>query len=130
MAWTITSAGNKKHITYLTETYTLPGSATVGYSSVIRELSPDFSKLNRYVTFTFNVSAVSGTNVDIALYGSSDAAGTSKALLKDAVVADITATGEVAGVVDLNAYPAPYYFLGWTTDADEDANTIAVKVYG
>jgi len=127
MAWTEQGANR---MFYATETYTLPSSATTEYSSVIKKLRPDFSKLNKYVVFAFNASAVSGTNLDIALYGSTDSAGTSKFLLKDAVVADITATGIVAGIVDLNAYPAPYYFLAWTSDADESANTIAVDIMG
>lgn len=129
MAWTLNSHAG---ILKLSETKTLPASATVGYSSVIDpeiHVGPDFSKNNRYVTFTFNASAVSGTNLDIALYAC-DSDGSNAVSLKDAVVADITATGEVAGVVDLNAYPAQYYVLGWTADANESANTITVKVYG
>ena len=125
MAFAEVSAGK---VSVLSESYTLPSSATIGYSSVIKK-QPDMSKANKYVTCTFNASAVSGTNLDIALYGSDTEAGTTKFLLKDAVVADITATGTVAGQVDLNAYPAAYYFLAWTADADESANTIAVKVF-
>lgn len=127
MAWTKKGNG---HIGMISETYTLPSSATTEYSSVIKEFAPDKDKANKYITCQFNASAVSGTNLDIALYGSDTEDGATKVLLKDAVVADITATGEVAGQVDLNAYPALYYFLGWTSDADESANTIAVKVYG
>jgi len=111
------------------ETYTLPSSATTEYSSVIDFLKWRYKgNQNEYATFTFNASAVSGTNLDIALYGSNTEAGTVKYLLKDAVVADITATGTVAGVIDIKAYPAPYYFLAWTADGDESANTIAVGV--
>lgn len=127
MAWT-ESSGAQGRMLILTETYTLPSSATTEYSTVIEEISPD-SRQNRYVTFGFNASAVSGTNLDIALYGSATKAGTTKTLLKDAVVADITATGMVYGQIDLNAYPAAYYFLAWTSDADESANTIAVEVH-
>lgn len=129
MAWTKSSHAG---ILKLSESKTLPSSATVGYSSVIDpdiHVAPNFGKNNRYVTFTFNPSAVSGTNLDIALYAC-DSDGSNAVLLKDAVVSDITATGEVAGVVDLNAYPAQYYKLGWTADADESSNTITVKVYG
>lgn len=130
MAWTQSSVGANKNITLLSESYTAPSSATTEYSTVIKEISPDLSKNNRYVTFSLNASAVSGTNFDIALYGSDTEAGTTKFLLKDALVADITATGWVTGLIDLNAYPAAYYFVAWTADADEDANTISVKVMG
>ena len=114
----------------LSESYTLPSSATTEYSSVIKKVKPNLDNANRYVEIGFNASAVTGTNLDIALYGSDTEAGTSKYLLKDAIVADITATGWSFGQVDLNAYPAPYYFLAWTSDADESANTIATKVFG
>lgn len=111
------------------ETYTLPASATIGYSSVIDFLKWRYKgNQNEYATFKFNASAVTGTNLDIALYGSDSLAGTVKYLLKDAVVADIAATGTVAGTIDIKAYPAPYYFLAWTADVDESANTITVGV--
>jgi len=57
--------------------------------------------------------------------------GTNKYLLLDAVVADIT-TGVAtwkAAAVDINAYPAAYYFLAWTTDQTEAANPITVHVH-
>lgn len=119
MAFTSKST-NKGTVVTHSETYTLPSTGT-GYSTALE--IPLSKNLNRYVTFTFNPSAVSGTNLDIALYGADTLTGT-KYVLKDAVVADITATGLVAGVVDLNAFPAPFHFLGWLVDADESANTI------
>ena len=110
------------------EVSTLPGSATTEYSAEI-----DFLKYrnkannNEYASFVLNASAVTGTNLDIALYGSYESGGT-KFLLKDALVADLTATGAVAGVIDIKAYPAPYYYVAWTSDVDESANTITVRV--
>lgn len=110
------------------ETSTLPSSATTEYSSVI-----DFIKWrykgnqSEYATFVINASAVTGTNLDIALYGANESGGT-KYLLKDALVADITATGANAGVIDVKAYPAPYYYVAWTSDVDESANTIQVSI--
>jgi len=128
MSFNAQSAGSSKSVLLLEETYTLPSSATTEYSSVI-DIQPDLRNNNRYVTFAFNASAVSGTNLDIALYGSDDSSGTSKFLLKDAVVPDITATGWTAKPIDLNLYPASYYFIAWTSDVDESANTIDVKVF-
>lgn len=125
MAWTKTSVANKG-ILLLEETYTLPSSATTEYTTEIDDMWPN-GEANRYIQVTFNASAVSGTNLDIALYGAATTGGT-KYLLLDAVVADITATGTVAASVDLNAYPAPYYYFAWTSDIDESSNTIDVKV--
>lgn len=108
------------------ETYDLPASG-VGYSSVIDDLGPNANQ-NRYVTFVLDATAVSGTNLDIALYGADNENGT-KVLLLDALVPDITDGSRVAGQVDLNAYPAGVYWVGWTVDVDESANDIALEIY-
>ena len=129
MAWkTDKPKGISSSICVATETgVVLPGSATTEYSSVIDFVEPNFEKAERKVSFGFNASAVSGTNLDIGLYGAASPTGT-KTLLLDAVVTDITATGLVRGIVDLNDYPSAYYFLGWTSDADESANTIDLEI--
>lgn len=80
------------------------------------------------MSFAFKASAVDGTNLDIGLY-SCDADGSNPVLLKDAVVADITATTKSIGVIDLNAYPSLHYKLGAISDADESSNTLAVEIY-
>lgn len=128
MAWTgytKNDLGGKAELTV-----TLPSSATTEYSSVIDFLKPRCDGTNQYVTLVGIASAVSGTNVDIGLYGAHTSGGT-KFLLLDAPIADITNAAKVkAGVIDLNAYPAPYYYIGWTSDANESANTISVYVHG
>lgn len=111
-------------VTSAAETYTLPGSATTEYSTALpKECGPDPQKEKRFITVGLNASAVTGTNLDIGLYGILKPNG-EKVLLKDAIVADITATGLVAGQIDLNAYPAYEYYIGWTSDGDESENTI------
>ena len=109
---------------------TLPSSATTEYGSEIDTvkygLNADFSTLNKYVAFRVKVSAVSGTNFDIAIYGAWTSGGT-KFLLKDAVVADLTSDATaVTGVIDVNAGIglAPYIYVAWTADVNESANTI------
>lgn len=103
------------------------GNTTTTYTAEIDFLHPDNRKANVYVSFYFAASTVSGTNIDVALYGAFSSGGT-KVLLKDAVVADITSTAAAVGVLDINQYPAPYYYLGFTTDADETLNTMDVKI--
>lgn len=128
MAWSQSSNGSR--VALSSETKTLPSSATVGYSSVLPAgIEPNKATATNTITVTAQASAVSGTNLDIALYGSDTKAGTTKFLLKDALVADLTDTTLTVGTVDLNSYPALYYFIGWTADADESANTISVKIY-
>jgi hypothetical protein len=130
MAWTKTSEGleGQKLLVGKEETVTLPSSATTEYSSEIDFIAADLKNNNRYVTFGIIASAVTGTNLDIGLYGSMTSGGT-KFLLLDAVVADVTNAAKVKfQAVDLNAYPAPYYYLGWTSDGDESANTVSAYV--
>lgn len=117
------------HLPQYYESYTLPSSATTEYSSIISQLRPTNNGSTRYITVTCTASAVSGTNLDIGLYGAQTTTGT-KTLLKDAIVTDLqTGALTATGSVDLNAYVYPYYFIGWTADANESANTIGVYVY-
>lgn len=127
MAWSKTLKAPLR--TIATETCTLPASATTGYSSVIDFMTPDGNP-TRYISVLAVVSAVSGSeNIDFALYGAMTPTG-SKFLLKDAVVADLTNASKIGGgVVDLNAYPAPYYFIGFLANADESGSTVALSLY-
>lgn len=106
--------------------------AAQGYSPILNALKVRQEKgrpEKQYVTFSFEASAVTGTNLDIALYGS-DTIGGSKFLLKDALVADITDTTMVAGVIDLQAYPASFYWISVTGDNAETGNTLAINISG
>ena len=123
MAFTKTSANGK---TVYQETYTLPESATIGYSTEIDFFSFNSELANKNVTVVLNASAVSGTNLDISLHGTWEKGGSKVALVSDALVADITATGNNVDILDLNSYPMPYYYVAWTADADESANTITL----
>ena len=123
MAFTKTSANGK---TVYQETYTFPASATIGYSTEIDFLKFDASLANKNVAVILNASAVSGTNLDISLHGTWEAGGSKVTLVSDALVADITATGNNVDILDLNTVPMPYYYVGWTADADESANTITL----
>ena len=123
MAFTKTSANGKA---VYQESYTLPASATIGYSTEIDFFSFDPKLANKNVTIVLNASAVSGTNLDISLHGAWEKGGSKVTLVSDALVADITATGNNVDILDLNSYPMPYYYVAWTADADESANTITL----
>jgi hypothetical protein len=128
MAWSETTSANGYKV--YTETITLPASATAGYSSQIDFLEADPSTTTNNVIVVANASAVSGTNLDLSLIGhwTKDTAGASMVTLVDAYIADITATGNNIDVLDVNAYPMPYYRLKHISDADESANTITYTV--
>ena len=135
MAWTkktVTDSAGK--VLFLKETYTLPDFAAAatyyGFSSIITDFGPNMRNQNRYITIALNPSAITGTNLDIGLYGSWTRTG-DKVLLLDAVVADLTADDTwVTGQADLNRYPFPYYWIRWLADVDESANEIEVVVAG
>jgi hypothetical protein len=107
---------------------TLPSSATTEYSEEL-EFFPNKSNNDRIITVGIQASAVSGTNLDIGLYADFEEGG-DKVLLSDTLVADVTDGTFAAGTVDLNEYPARAYYIGWTADADESANTIDWYVVG
>ena len=106
--------------------------AAQGFSPVIDEIKVrSKTKSNgQYVSFSFNASAVTGADLDIALYGCDNDAGTDKYLLLDAIVADITATGKVTGIIDIQAYPAPFYFISVTGAHAETGNTLRIDISG
>ena len=107
---------------------TLPSSATTEYSSEIDFIRPNLEYEHQWVAFIAHPSAITGTNLDIALYGAWESAGT-KVLLKDAIIADLTADDTpVVGLVDMNLYPCPYYYIAHTADGDEHLNTISYRV--
>lgn len=125
MAWTKSTTNGQ---TYQTELgINLPASATTEYSSEINFLKFDNSKDSVNATIFITVSAVTGTNLDIALYGAYQSGGT-KYLLLDALVPDITGAENVAASVDINDYPAIFYYVGWTADVNESANTIGLAI--
>lgn len=129
MAWSFVSTKAQGPAVQEDTSISLPSSAGTGYSSEITFLNPDPTKNNKYISIVVTYSAISGTNIDLAIYGAWTTGGT-KFLLYDAYIADQTTAGgaTVAACIDLNAYPAPYYYLAHTVDADESANTISYRV--
>lgn len=112
------------------EVVTQAASATYAYSSAIDCWKVKRNGQSRYVTIFAEASAVSGTNIDISLWGAYTSGGT-KFLLLDAPgsIADLTNSAKTAaGRIDIEAYPAPYYFIGMLADANESANTVTLNI--
>jgi hypothetical protein len=102
-------------------------SAKTIYAPVINFLSNSMNRA-RNVFIGISCLAVAGTNVDVAIYGAMESGGT-KFLLLDGPVVDLTnLIGFKGADFDVNAYPAPYYYIGFTYDADNSANTIYYRV--
>ena len=111
----------------------LPSSAVEEFSSAISGIKlrvSDDKKASQYVSFLAEASAVAGTNIDIDLWGSHTLSGTKFLLKADLVVALTNAQKSNGAVIDMKAYPAAYYFIGWLPDVSEAANTISISVSG
>lgn len=112
------------------EVVTQASSATYAYSSAIDSWKVKADGKARYVSIFAEASAVAGTNIDISLWGAYSAGGT-KFLLVDAPgsIADLTNSAKTAGgSFNIEAYPAPYYFIGMLADADNSANKVTLNI--
>ena len=117
-AWTFQATGNGNFVAKTIVTHA--STATTATTAVMNFLK--FKKTaKRNITIFVEATTITGPNIDVALWGSDTEAGTTKYLLLDAPVADLLTGIATPGIVDLNAYPAPYYFLVFTTEADESA---------
>jgi len=126
MSWLNVGANN---VPCKKEVITLPSSTGSAYSSVIDFVGPNTLHEHAYVNMTFKASAISGTNIDLVLFGS-ETTSSADAVDTGYSIAALTDATVLLKNVDLNQYGFPYYFIKYTVDADEDANTLTIKVFG
>lgn len=130
MSWSKTTVNG---MLVATETVTLAGAAgAYAFTSEI-DFIPMGDLANKYVTLTCVASAVTGTNVDVSLHGYSTkgTSGGSNNQLVDAPgsIGDITNSAKTKQAsFDIKPYPAPYYRIGFLSDANESANTVTVTI--
>lgn len=127
MAWIHKSENNVLYSKE--ELITMPGTTATGYTSVIDFL--DFllkEGRSGYIEVAAHPSAITGSDLDISLYGSYTLTGTKYQLL-DTIVVDLSVDDvRVFGSVAIWQYPFPYYWIGFLTDTDESANTISFYI--
>lgn len=105
----------------------LPSTVKTEYSSEIDFIKPNMDEANQWVAFIGYVSALSGTDIDVNLYGACTSGG-DKYILKTNIIPQITDTSVFIGIFDMNLYPSPYYYLSHTNQASESGNTITYRV--
>jgi hypothetical protein len=128
MAWNNNGIGKGENgLAVFTETITGPNSATV-YSSLIDGLRPNFQVNNRWITVAAVKSASAVGTITIQLYGSFTRTGT-KVLLKTDVITSLT-NAVKTGLLDLNAFPAPYYYIAVLSNGNDSNGTVAITVCG
>ena len=117
-----------RNFTFAQEVLSLPdeaGSISTDTFNLLDALDKD---PNAKVSLNVKASAVSGTNIDIALVGVVvDALGNeTDVVIQDAIVADIT--DSTLAVAQFQPITKPYskYKIQATVDADESANTLTV----
>lgn len=122
MAFTKTSVGDALNAV---EVVTL-GDTTTVYSSAITRMN--LRPVGSVIIILLQASAVTGTNVDINLYGSDTEAGTVKRLITTDLVTALADTTEAIAYVTVSDKPWPYLFLSFLSDADETLNTVTVTI--
>jgi hypothetical protein len=112
--------------------------AAQGFTSVIKAIKVRSKSLvigdggsnGQYVSFSFTPSAVTGTNLDIALYGADTIDGDKSLLLAD-IVAVLENDGvRITGIIDVQQYPSAFYFISVTGDNAETGNTMLIAISG
>jgi len=124
MSWTTISANG---LVVSSEDFVLPDTTT-DYMSEVSFLKVDPTTESKNVTIVGTMDSGAVKEVGLDLYGAYEAGGT-KFLLKSDVFT-VFAIGDKdtrAGVIDINDYPAPYYYLGATT-GDTEVSTLTVHI--
>lgn len=103
-----------------------------GFTSIIDgiKVKSKEKSAGQFINFSFTPSAITGDNLDIALYGSDTIDG-AKSLLLDVLVADLTVDGQrVSGIIDIQLYPSAFYFISVTGANAETGNTLLISISG
>lgn len=128
-AWA-TDQGDGINFAYIADA-DLPGSATTVYTQELSFLEPNTRTSGvQGVVVEVSATAVSGTNLDIDVHGSREAS-TSSSFALPGISGSTTVTGTDTETFkfDLKEYPMPYFYIAVTTDTDESANDITIRVY-
>ena len=123
MSW---SKSTQNKMLVLEETITGPNATTV-YSSEISEVIPSFNLANKKIGIYLKASAVA-TDLTVDIYGSYTSGGTKVKLASNVLSGNIGTTSPSFYALDVNAYPAPYYYIAIVSTADNSSNTVDVKV--
>ena len=127
MAWKHTNIGTFGDRVSIETAIAAPASAIPVYSTEIDFLPIHPRHPNRYISILAEGTGdVTSTHVEVALYGSAVAGGT-KFQLVDNIVTALTNAAKTAGArLDLNDYPAPFYYIAFTSDGDDTTGTALV----
>jgi hypothetical protein len=125
MSWTISSVRNNQ-FALATETHTLP-NATTNYTEKLEILAPDLKREKKYASFVVTYPGSLAGNITTNLYGAMTVGG-AKVLL--AVIKSASSTaGDYTAQIDLNAYPALEYYVGFIAAGNDAARSATLAVF-
>jgi len=110
------------------ETVTLADTSTA-YTSEIDFIKPSNNGFEKeYFTVVTDPSANPATTLDVNLVGVDESGGT-KFTLKSTLVTQYNGGNAVAAaVIDMKAYPAPYYYIALVSGGNDSSATCNVKI--
>jgi len=116
---------NDSHVGYVQETgIVMPTSATTTYSS---DIAPSFAPNSKFekrnAGIVVQMSELPAANVEINLFGSIDGGTTKVKITPSALGTLTTAVIAVGATVDMNFYPFPYIYVGFTSSGSETGKT-------
>lgn len=112
---------------HFNETIVGPNAATVYSAELAAIVRPNLGFANRYLAISAIKSVAMVTDLVVELYGALSSGGT-KVLLKTDVITGLT-NARKSGVVDLNAYPFPYYYVAVKSSANNSNGDVTIDVF-
>ena len=105
---------------------------TTAYSTQLLDLKPDTNKTTNKVLIAIKASGAFTTNGTMDIYGSwsptnQESLGEKFQLVDNALSGNISTAWQTY-VLDLNAFPAPYYYVAVHSTGDNSGKTFSIRV--
>lgn len=124
------TVATKNTLSVITELAITGPNANTVFSSEIKQVVPNIGQANRRILVAGITSGAITTDFTVDLYGAATSGGTKYLLSSGIISGGLVNTSLKAGVVDLNAFPSPYYYIGLKSTANNSAITADVFVIG
>jgi len=112
---------------HFNETIVGPNATTVYSAELAAVVRPNLLFSSRNLAISAIKSNAMATDLIVELYGALSAGGT-KVLLKTDIITGLT-NARKSGIVDLNAYPFPYYYIAVKSSGVNNNGDVTVDVF-
>jgi hypothetical protein len=129
MAWTKKTIGSFGDQLYQETGLTAAAAAGAVYSPEM-QIPIDANRTTRYISVLCEqTGSITSASITVALWVAFVQGG-QKFKVADNIVTALTNAAKTQGNrLDLNAYPAPYYYIGYTSTANDSAASFKTSVY-